>query len=58
MKRRGTGLAARVIRYRFGPFELNPEEGTLSRSGMASLERAAREKGFMLVARKAAAARG
>lgn len=27
-------MPARVIRYRFGPFELNPEEGTLSHSGM------------------------
>src|ERR1700730_8387045 len=28
------GTSAKVARYRFGPFELNPEEGTLSRSGM------------------------
>ncbi|MGB8537933.1 MAG: tetratricopeptide repeat protein [Acidobacteriaceae bacterium] len=27
-------MPARVTRYRFGPFELNPEEGTLSRSGI------------------------
>lgn len=27
-------MPARVARYRFGPFELNPEEGTLWRSGI------------------------
>jgi hypothetical protein len=32
--------------------------GGIAREQLASLERAAREKGFMLVARKAAAARG
>jgi hypothetical protein len=32
--------------------------GGIAREQFASLERAAREKGFMLVARKAAAARG
>jgi DNA-binding winged helix-turn-helix (wHTH) protein/TolB-like protein len=29
-----TGVAPKVTRYRFGPFELVPEEGTLSRNGI------------------------
>ncbi len=29
-----TGVPANVTRYRFGPFELNPEEGTLARNGI------------------------
>ncbi len=28
------GVSANVTRYRFGPFELDPEEGTLSRNGI------------------------
>jgi eukaryotic-like serine/threonine-protein kinase len=29
-----TGVPANATRYRFGPFELNPEEGTLARNGI------------------------
>jgi DNA-binding winged helix-turn-helix (wHTH) protein len=29
-----TGVPAKVTRYRFGPFELDPEEGTLARNGI------------------------
>jgi eukaryotic-like serine/threonine-protein kinase len=29
-----TGVPANVTRYRFGPFELDPEEGTLARNGI------------------------
>ena len=28
------GVSANMTRYRFGPFELDPEEGTLSRNGI------------------------
>src|SRR5271154_2801102 len=29
-----TGVPANATHYRFGPFELNPEEGTLARNGI------------------------
>jgi DNA-binding winged helix-turn-helix (wHTH) protein len=29
-----TGVSPKVTRYRFGPFELDPEEATLSRNGI------------------------
>src|SRR6202051_4030268 len=29
-----TGVPANVTRYRFGPYELDPEEGTLARNGI------------------------